>query len=91
MADEFIKGLTIATAAGLGWMVLAGWYRTSSFESAAQLVEPVTVDGPDLLNGLAIALMDVLFWFAILGTLTFWVLIPVGRELRTAYSERRSQ
>ncbi|QCJ47647.1 MULTISPECIES: DUF7314 family protein [Haloprofundus] len=91
MADEFIKGLTIATAAGLGWMVLAGWYRTSSFESAAQLVEPVTVEGPDLFNGIAIALMDVLLWFAILGALTFWVLIPVGRELRASYSERRSQ
>ncbi|WP_224332417.1 DUF7314 family protein [Haloprofundus halobius] len=91
MADEFIKGLTIMTAAGLGWMVLAGWYRTSSFESAAQLVEPVSIEAPDLLNGLAIVLMDVLLWFAILGAFTFWVLIPVGRELRTTYSERRSQ
>ena len=41
MADEFIKGLSIFTGAGLAWMVLAGWYRTPSFESEQQLVAPV--------------------------------------------------
>ena len=33
MADEFIKGLALFCGAGLAWMVLAGWYRTPSFES----------------------------------------------------------
>ncbi|PYZ02684.1 hypothetical protein C8039_03740 [Halogeometricum sp. wsp3] len=45
MADEFIKGLGIFTAAGLGWMVLAGWYRTSSFEST-QLTGELTIEEP---------------------------------------------
>jgi hypothetical protein len=27
----------------------------------------------------------VLFWFAILGALTFWVLIPAMREARKAF------
>ena len=47
MADEFIKGLGIFTGAGLIWMVLAGWYRTPSFESTPQLVAPLTVDTHD--------------------------------------------
>ena len=29
MADEFAKGLGILTIAGLGWMVLSGWYTTT--------------------------------------------------------------
>ena len=43
MADEFIKGLSIFTGAGLGWMVLAGWYLTPSFESQQQLVAPIAL------------------------------------------------
>lgn len=92
MADEFIKGLGILTGAGLLWMVLAGWYRTPSFESTKQLVAPLTVDtgSATLLNLIAITLMDVFFWLAILGPLTFWVLVPAGRQARKAIDEARS-
>lgn len=86
MADEFIKGLGIFTGAGLAWVVLAGWYRTPGFESTQQLVAPVVVspESADLLNTLAITLMDVFFWFALLGPLAFWVLIPALRRARDA-------
>lgn len=91
MADEFIKGFGIFTAASLAWIVLAGWYRTSSFESTQQLVEPVTVEGPGLFNAIGIVLMDIFFWFAILGPLTFWILIPAFRRGREAMDERRAR
>lgn len=92
MADEFIKGLGIFTGAGLAWMVLAGWYRTPGFESTQQLVAPVSVapGSADLLNSLAITLMDVFFWFALLGPLTFWVLVPAVRQAREATSGEES-
>jgi len=32
--------------------------------------------------------MDVFFWFAIIGALTFWVLIPVVRRASEALDER---
>jgi hypothetical protein len=35
--------------------------------------------------------MDVFFWFTLIGALTFWVLIPAGRELRSAIENRRTQ
>ena len=90
MADEFIKGLGIFTAAGLGWMVLAGWYRTSSFESSRQLIESAE-SGGTLFDAIGIALMDGLLYFALIGALTFWVLIPAGRQARSAIRDRRSQ
>mgnify|MGYP000283050089 FL=1 len=92
MADEFIKGLGIFTGAGLGWIVLAGWYRTPSFESTQQLVSPVSPNpaNVDLFNLLAIGLMDVLFWFALLGPLAFWILLPAARQTRKAVEDRRS-
>ena len=91
MADEFIKGLGIFTGGGLAWMVLASWYRTTGFESTDQLVAPVTVEGADLYNSLGVALMDIMFWFTLVGALTFWVLIPAGRQARQAYENRRTQ
>jgi hypothetical protein len=89
MADEFIKGLTIFTGAGLGWMVLASWYRTEEFGSTDQLVAPVTVEGGNLFNGIGVALMNILFWFALFGALTFWVLIPGWRQAKSALENRR--
>lgn len=89
MADEFIKGLGIFTAAGLGWMTLAGWYRTSSFETSRQLIEPVE-SGGTIFDALGVLLMDGLFWFALLGAFTFWVVIPLGRQTRAAIEERRA-
>jgi hypothetical protein len=90
MADEFIKGLGILTGAGLAWLVLAGWYRTSSFESTKQLIEPVS-GGSTLFDTIGIVLMDVFLWFALLGALTFWVLIPAGRQAKRAIEDRRAQ
>ena len=92
MADEFIKGLGIFTGAGLAWMVLAGWYRTSSFESTQQLVGPVSIDlgEASLFNAIGVVLMDAFFWFTLLGAFTFWVLIPAGRQARSALTSRRN-
>jgi hypothetical protein len=91
MADEFIKGLGIFTGGGLAWLVLASWYRTASFESTQQLVAPVTVEGGDLFNTLGVVLMDVFFWFTLIGALTFWILIPAGRQARRAIENRRTE
>ncbi|MFB6169101.1 MAG: hypothetical protein ABEJ43_09680 [Haloferacaceae archaeon] len=92
MADEFIKGMGIFAVSALMWIVLAGWYRTPSFESTQQLVAPLTVEmgSATLLNVVAITLMDVFFWLALLGPLAFWVLLPAGREARKAIEEKRS-
>ena len=90
MADEFIKGLGIFTGGGLAWMVLASWYRTSGFEATDQLVGAVTIEGGNLYNGFGVALMNALFWFTVIGTLTFWVLIPVYRQFRVAMDNRRN-
>lgn len=85
MADEFAKGLAILTGAGLGWMVLAGWYNTPSFEGAQ-------LTGADPSNvgqygELALLLKDALFWFAVLGALTFWIVVPAAREVRARLAE----
>ena len=81
MADEFIKGLGVLVTAGLGWMTLAGWYRTPGFEDT-QLIAPPELSDPTIYDQIALLTMDVLFWFAIIGALTFWVAIPAFRETR---------
>lgn len=86
MADEFAKGLGILTTAGLGWMVLAGWYNTPGFEDA-QLLAP-NPENLDAYGQAAMMLKDGLFWFAVLGALTFWVVIPVLRQGRQALQNR---
>lgn len=83
MADEFAKGLGILTAAGLGWMVLAGWYTTPGFEEEQLLGEAPA--NPDVYGQLGLLLKDALFWFAVLGALTFWVVIPGIRQLRESF------
>ena len=90
MADEFIKGLGIFTGGGLAWMVLASWYRTAGFDATNQLVGPVTVEAGSLYSGFGVTLMNALFWFTVLGTLTFWVLIPAYRQFRTAMDDRQN-
>lgn len=87
MADEFIKGLAIFCGAGLTWLVLAAWFRTPSFEDE-QLFGP-NPENPDLLTEIALTVADVMFWFAILGAITFWVVLPLGREAY-AYWQARS-
>jgi hypothetical protein len=85
MADEFAKGFAIFVTAGFGWMVLAGWFNTPSFDST-QLLEAPPED-PGTYGELALILKDALFWFAILGALTFWVVIPLLEQTREAMAE----
>ena len=85
MADEFAKGLSIGVGAGLGWMVLAGWYTTTSFGEGQLLGAPP--EDPDVYGQIALVAKDALFWFAILGMLTFWVLIPAINRLRERTAE----
>lgn len=82
MADEFVKGLGIVTTAGLGWMILSGWYTTPGFEDTQLVGEaPGTVD---IYGELALVSREALFWFMVLGALTFWVIIPGINQLRDA-------
>jgi len=85
MADEFAKGFGIFVTAGFGWMVLAGWYNTPSFDSVQMLAPNPDVVG--FYGQMALLLKDALFWFAILGALTFWVVIPLIDETRRAFAE----
>lgn len=89
MSDEFIKGLTALCGGMFGWMVLSGWYATESFGSNKQLISEVPSDLA-MYGSIAVTLREVLFWFAIFGALTFWVLIPAFREARTAWDDRQS-
>jgi len=88
MADEFIKGFGILTGAGLVWMVLAGWYQTPSFFMTNQLIAPPPEPG-NVFDAISIFLIDIFLWTAVLGALTFWILIPAGREAAAALEERR--
>lgn len=85
MADEFVKGLGILTGAGLAWLTLASWYRTPEFEGP-QLSGSVQ-GAATIYDQLGVALMNGLFWFAILGAITFWVVIPAAREARAAFED----
>jgi len=87
MADEFAKGLGILMTGMLGWMTLAGWYRTPSFEGT-QLNAPPEIADPTIYQQIGLFLMDGLFWFGVIGALTFWVAIPAFEELRDVYAER---
>jgi hypothetical protein len=87
MADEFAKGFAIFVTAGLGWMTLAGWYRTPSFEGQ-QLSAAVALESPTVYDQIGVFLMDALFWFAILGALTFWIVLPAFERARDSYAER---
>ncbi|MFB6164929.1 MAG: hypothetical protein ABEJ31_07205 [Haloarculaceae archaeon] len=86
MADEFAKGLAILMGGGLGWFVLAGWYNTPSFEGPQLLGPPP--ESLDVYGQLAMVLKDVLFWFAIVGALTFWIVLPALEEARNAWADR---
>ncbi|QSG06598.1 putative membrane protein [Halapricum desulfuricans] len=72
--------------AGLGWMIIAGWYQTPSF-SGAQLFGERPSD-PGVYAELALTLGDALFWFAVFGALAFWLVIPAGRKLRAEIESR---
>lgn len=84
MADEFAKGFTILVTAGLAWMTLAGWYNTPGFEET-QLTAPDPTTGLTVYDTSALVLKDALFWFAVLGFVTFVFVIPLARKAREAY------
>ncbi|MEF8830699.1 MAG: hypothetical protein V5A23_04090 [Halobacteriales archaeon] len=81
MADEFAKGLGIASAAGLGWMIIAGWYNTHEFGSTRQMLQ-APPESLDVYGELALVLKDALLVFGVVGALTFWFLIPAIRQAR---------
>jgi len=85
MADEFAKGFTILISAGLAWMTLAGWYNTPSFEGT-QLLAPNPTSGLTVYTQVGLVVKEAMLWFAILGFLTFVVVIPIARKLRDAYT-----
>lgn len=89
MADEFVKGLGLFSGAGLAWMVLAGWYRTESFESSRQLIAPPP-EPETLFGAIGIFLNDVFFWTALIGAFTFWLLIPALNRLLGGAGEQES-
>jgi ribose/xylose/arabinose/galactoside ABC-type transport system permease subunit len=86
MADEFIKGLGALTLGTFVWMITAGWYNTPHFDEG-QLISP-TPENLDLYGQISVVLRDVSLWFAILGMLVFWVVIPGIRQGRTYYAEQ---
>jgi hypothetical protein len=88
MADEFIKGFAALMIGGLGWMTIAGWYKTPSFEGAQLIGEAPPPEQLTMLDSIALMLGDALFWFAIFGCLTFWVVIPLIGEVREYLDER---
>jgi hypothetical protein len=84
MADEFAKGFGILVTAGFGWLLLAGWYNTPDFETQLSASDPTSVG---VYGELALILKDAFFWFAILGAITFWVVIPAIEQARDAMAE----
>jgi hypothetical protein len=90
MADEFAKGFGIAMTAGLGWMVIRGWYNTHEFGANNQLLQSGP-ENPDVWAELALLTADALFVFALLGPLTFWFLIPAFREARSYLDEASAE
>ena len=89
MSDEFAKGLVALCGGLFGWLVLSGWYNTESFESTTQLIAS-SPELDSLYGALALTLREALFWFAIFGAITFWVVIPAAKQARAAWSDRQS-
>jgi len=87
MSDEFAKGFGILMTGGLIWMVLSGWYATPSF-SGAQLIGSVP-ENPGTYASIALVLREGVYWFTVLGTLSFWVFIPGIEEARSAWADWR--
>jgi hypothetical protein len=65
-------------------MVLSGWFTTPGFEDT-QLVGEIP-GNLDAYGQAAIVLREVMFWFIVLGVLTFWVVLPAVEQFRDASS-----
>ncbi|SNR62485.1 DUF7314 family protein [Halorubrum vacuolatum] len=86
MADEFMKGLALFCLGGFGWLTFAGWYRTPSFYDISQLfADPRAAES--VYDEIGILAGDVFFWLMIIGAVTFWVLVPATREIRSSLAE----
>ena len=85
MADEFIKGFGVLSIAGLGWMVLSGWYTTPGFEDTQLVGAPP--ENLELYGQIALVAREALFWFAVIGALVFWVVIPAINRYRGRTAE----
>ncbi len=81
MADEFIKGLTLFTLGGLGWITFGGWYRTPSYYEIDQLFAPPQ-GVESAYDEIGVLAGDAFLWLMIIGPIVFWVLLPAGRQLR---------
>jgi hypothetical protein len=86
MADEFAKGLGILTTGFLGWMVVAAWYKTPSFEGTQLIAAPP--EDPGLYGQLALYIGESMLWFGLFGALTFWFLLPLFNEFRDYLDSR---
>lgn len=84
MADEFAKGFGIFVSAGLIWMTLAGWYNTPAFEGKQLTGADPALSAMTIYDQAAIILKDAMFWFMIIGALTFWVVLPAVEQARSA-------
>jgi hypothetical protein len=86
MADEFMKGLALFTTGATGWFVFAGWYRTPEYYALVQLINPAP-EPQNVYDAIGIFASDFFLWLAILGALTFWVVVPALREYKRARGE----
>lgn len=90
MADEFIKGLGILTVAGTIWFSIASWFNTPSFSGQQLFAENPDPADLTVYGEMLVFLKDAMFWFAIIGAITFWVVIPAVRIGRQRLEERRA-
>jgi hypothetical protein len=85
MADEFAKGLGILTSCGMIWIAISAWLTTESF-AGTQLIAPPPED-PGTYAELLLVLREVVWWFMIFGVVTFWILIPMARQVQSYRQE----
>ncbi len=87
MADEFIKGLGLTSVGGLVWLSISAWFNTEGFAGTQLVAAPP--DDIGLYVNVLLTIREIALWTAILGALTFWIVIPALREGRRAYEQRQ--
>jgi len=88
MADEFIKGFGMLTTGFMGWMVVAAWFKTPSFEGTQLIAAPP--DDPDLFSEIALIIGESMLWFGLFGALLFWLILPLFGQFRDYLDSRAS-